>query len=281
MATDDRLSFVQFPHPGREHSLATGLEWSAFPDHYRRFMVQPGVALDKDEVVRANLCFWGEWEAGATSSVPLIADRAGMPTHIFEPAIRDKMPTGFIQNTDPLVFGRSFFYTNCKQRGDGKLKHLAHQSLILFGSRVNKKFCLDTVFVVADSRWYHPDQATQSPFSFATELLTNVTIEPISRANGDRRLRAYRGLRHDETAATFSFVPCSTLDKHPHGFSRPSIHLPDPATGEDLIKHGMTQSYRSVVSSVDGIERLWTSVVDQVRDQGLMLGISLAEPVPV
>ena len=111
MATDDRLTFVQFPHPGREHSLATGLEWSAFPDHYRRFMVQSGLALDNNEVVRAKLCFWGEWEPGATSAIPFAAVGVGMPAHAFTAAICHKPPTGFIQNTDPLVFGKSFFST--------------------------------------------------------------------------------------------------------------------------------------------------------------------------
>src|SRR5579862_2667553 len=153
----DHLLVVQFPHPGREHELSTGLTWSTAADHFRRFMVYRGKALERvnGSLIEEDLCFWGEWEAGAKHLRDFSTRSPGMPHHLYRPEISTK-PEGFVQNTDPLVFGSSFLYTNCKQRGQGKLKHLAAGSIILFGSRVDRRFCLDTLFVVGSSQWYSP-----------------------------------------------------------------------------------------------------------------------------
>ena len=60
------------------------------------------------------------------------------------------------ENTDPYIFGDTFYYCCCKQtsRKTGKPKYLqtdlAKGSLILFGCKLKDKFLLDTVFVVKD-----------------------------------------------------------------------------------------------------------------------------------
>ncbi len=58
---------------------------------------------------------------------------------------------GWRQNTDPLVFGDHFLYSNCRQRQNGKMRDLAHGSLVLFGSKLGGQFVLDTLFVVDGS----------------------------------------------------------------------------------------------------------------------------------
>jgi predicted nucleotidyltransferase len=62
-----------------------------------------------------------------------------------------------LRNTDPFVFGGKFMYTLCQQYKKEKhtstltptkLHSLEKGSVILFGSRLNHDFVLDTVFVV-------------------------------------------------------------------------------------------------------------------------------------
>jgi len=53
-----------------------------------------------------------------------------------------------LQNTDPFVFGGEFRYSWCLQPSRRSLRDLDMGSVILFGSRVNWKFVLDTVFVL-------------------------------------------------------------------------------------------------------------------------------------
>lgn len=55
-----------------------------------------------------------------------------------------------LQNTDPLVFGDSFLYSNCRQGAIGRLRELRAGSVIVFGSVVSKSWVVDTVFVVGD-----------------------------------------------------------------------------------------------------------------------------------
>ena len=203
-----------------------------------------------------------------------------MPHHLYRPEISTK-PEGFVQNTDPLVFGSSFLYTNCKQRGQGKLKHLAAGSIILFGSRVDRRFCLDTLFVVGSSQWYSPGLSPYPETLRQNSLIKEVTIEPISRADIPRTLRAYSGCMYAlAETGPFSFIPCSTLTRHPNGFSRPTIELFDPRTNEDSIRHGMTQSYCGQVVGVERSRGIWSSIVNQVQAQGLLLGVSFCEPTP-
>jgi hypothetical protein len=40
-----------------------------------------------------------------------------------------------LQNTDPLVFGDRFLYSNCRQGRNRKLRELAPGSLVVFGSK--------------------------------------------------------------------------------------------------------------------------------------------------
>jgi hypothetical protein len=57
------MFFVQFPHPGKEHSApADVMPWNT-SDHGRKFLLSPGSFVDHaDQVQDDDLAFWGEWE---------------------------------------------------------------------------------------------------------------------------------------------------------------------------------------------------------------------------
>jgi len=65
----------------------------------------------------------------------------------------------------------------------------------------------------------------------------------------------------------FSFFPASTPNRHPNGFPRPEIRL-------DVITSNLTQGKRlNPEASLSGVHRLWRSVVEQVEEAGLLLGV--------
>ena len=143
----DQLTFVQFPHPGGEHR-PTGLEmpWNTGL-RARKFLKAHGRYLVEGEVRTGPFTFWGEWEA-QSRIVETYKNRPGWPRALHEPYWDVPADTRSLQNTDPLVFGDRFLYSNCRQRSNGKLRALAPGSLILFGSKVGGQFALDTMFVI-------------------------------------------------------------------------------------------------------------------------------------
>ena len=70
----DKLCFVQFIHPGGEHTPDNGLirEWNR-NDHKRKFLRQAGNYIADGKVEKGEIVFWGEWEPESK------AERVGNP----------------------------------------------------------------------------------------------------------------------------------------------------------------------------------------------------------
>jgi hypothetical protein len=147
--------------------------------------------------------------------------------------------------------------------------------VILFGSCIHRRnFVIDTVFVV--DRWLEHGQADyRDGLDEISDVYRAVTIEPwYSGAGSDSNsYRLYFGARPDSPVdGMFSFFPASTLQRHPHGFPRPRIHL-------DVITPNLTQGKRmNPQSSVADVKTLWGDVVDQVERAGLLLGVQAELP---
>ncbi len=167
---------VQFFHPGGEtpenfitvESFSSiSKEWTKFKkwktgSHSRNFIKSHGEYVDASgQKDAADLVFWGEWEAEAL--VVKDFEKDANPQRLIEP-FRCKLPAnkqpgncgdkGGCQNIDPFVFGEYFRYSYCKQNANPFLKTLDEDSIILFGANKNRKFLLDTVFVVGKNRKY-------------------------------------------------------------------------------------------------------------------------------
>ena len=161
--------FVQFPHPGEEHSPGKALRqaWNT-SEHRRKFLRSNGALCRRRrfDLGEATLVFWGEWET------PLLHRRTSglragsLPRFLHEPVWEYPKNSDPRQNTDPWVFGDCFRYSNCKQQRQAALQKLARGSLILFGSTRDGNFVVDTVFVVRDSERYRPAQPPEGDDAF-------------------------------------------------------------------------------------------------------------------
>lgn len=304
-------TFVQFPHPGREHqpdrqdgtrNRKDRKSWNR-GEHKRTFVKHPGRYVDPDtrQLREDELVFWCEWEPEA-ELIPTNHQRLHEgPRFLYEPYY--VLPESYqgLQNTDPFVFGDQFYYTWCKQKTNHgtsrtQLAWLEIGSLILFGSRLNWKFVLDTVFVV--DRWIDHDRENykqvlknQIPQAYADITIASAYQEPFpgSKVCGSSYVdpqsnesncgpglfpnRLYFGAMYDRPyAGMYSFFPCLPYGAQPNGFARPQITLPD------VITDGLNQSFKTTSLDQNTITSLWNNIVDQVDSQGLMLGVWAAMP---
>ena len=281
---DEKLCMVQFLHPGGEHRPDHGaIKWWNTKEHKRKFLVRPGKYVADAKLIDAQIEFWGEWEP-ESRVVETIADPTPHgPRFVYDPYY--VLPNSYagLQNTDPFVFGGPFHYTGCQQRtssGATQLRFLRRGSVILFGSCESKStFTLDTVFVV--DRWIDHDRENYAKVlnGAISEEYLQVTIsawyqEP-SESNSctptrqNETWRLYFGASYDMPfARMYSFFPCLPHGDKSKGFARPAIRIPGVIT--DNLSQGKRLSERS---SVDEMRLLWDEIVEQVRRQGLGLGV--------
>jgi hypothetical protein len=272
----ERLCFVQFLHPGGEHGWdEPGLKhWNRAAAHRRKFLKCPGRRVDASErLPEGEIEFWGEWEPSST--VTRVERRvADGPEFIHTPFLPSRPPDGWRQNTDPFVFGEPFHYYGCLQHtkyGPTQLRLLAYGSVILFGSCLGRsRFVLDTVLVVDgfrdDSMADHRrTRRTVSPTYAAA------TIDPW-HSGGELETRSYRlysgATFGRQVAGMYSFFPCEDACGSTSGFARPTITVPE------LITPTMAQGKRlNPQPDINRVAELWRAVVEQVRAQGLDLGV--------
>lgn len=153
----ERLLFIQFMHPGKEHRPDTERTkyWNT-GDHKRKFVKNPGAFLTNQNAREYDhICFWCEWEPQSEVLKEFPNPEKNYPRFIYSLYWAPPSSYGYIdglrkkayQNTDPFIFETPFKYALCQQQG--KMKYLDRGSVILFGSQVERRhFCLDTVFVV-------------------------------------------------------------------------------------------------------------------------------------
>lgn len=302
---------VIFYHPGGEYddavdSLSSGIfAWNTRDYHRRKFLEAEGdyVCPDSDVPQTAKLRFWGEWEPD--SYVRKL--RGKSPKFLHEPFVTYPLPAlpkrvhgascggakaeevstcgggcaGSIskakQNTDPFVFGDSFYYTICKQISGEKakptsLQQLANGSIILFGSRVNKAFALDTVFVVKGGIPYQTDDIVSKLSGKVTEDYPN--LMQLSRG---LTLTCFVGASvSDPKDGMYSFVPCRVSDGGDVGFARPTLSADDFKScgmGHVLSNGQQNQGKKVTPVTAEQAQKVWECVRQAVRSQGYLEGV--------
>lgn len=262
--------FVQFPHPGAEHKATVPeMAWNT-GGHARKFLRSHARYLSDGIAQSGDVVFWGEWEPPSTvTELPRSSRRE--PRYLHEPFWTRTRPRS-AQNTDPLVFGDHFLYSNCRQAGNAKLRRLAPGSLVLFGSKLDDEFVLDTVFVVGDSQEFTPRSAAALG---APDWIQAVVFGPLRRSGcADDTFRLYRGRTWKEALdGPYSFTPCQPFVSGERGFARPPIRL-DPAL---VNPHNGRAATCSVVPP-ERPDELWQDVVAQVDAAGLLHGVEIDEP---
>lgn len=284
---------IQFIHPGFEYKgktlgprpQATGvMRWKrGRSEHNRKYLIARGAAMDPtsgERHVDTTLGFWGEWEAPSRWRRAEHAVPAYHPSVFHEPSRPASPPEGSRQNTDPLVFGEAFVYSNCKQDRSA-MQRMPAGSIVLFGRGMKVdgvlRFTLDTCFVV--DRF---DPLTLTPGEVAPygeDLVSDLVLGPLlTEGEVGRSLAIYRGRhpRPDGADEPFSFFPAVLAEERPEGFARPVLHPTGPLQGR--ITENLTQGQKpTCLPDGKGARAVWQAVVDQVVDQGCLLGVH-AEP---
>jgi hypothetical protein len=280
MPVSNELMFVQLPHPGLEaRPKGPVTDWNR-SDHVRKFLKGTGRYIDQGVVCSGPLVFWGEWEAQSRVVESLPVGAPGKPRYLHEPFWQRPRHRLGLANTDPLVFGGHFLYSNCRQGSNRKLRRLAPGSLILFGSKVAGQFVLDTVFVVGEVQ---RDFTRATATAVASEdWVKAVVLEPLNdpiRTQpelADQPFRLYQGRTRDERPdGPFSFVPCQPYGAN-SGFARPPIRL-----DRRWIEPNLAMAAKATPATELELRAIWDQVLNQVVNQaGLAVAIEFQGPQP-
>ena len=289
--TGQPLQVVQFVHPGFEYHIGDRntrcgvMPWKlGRSQHDRKFMLTLGFLFDPgtgEGHMSAPLGFWGEWEG---PSVFWRVDSSGppLPTIVHAPFRPTSCPTGPVQNTDPMVFGDAFIYSNCLQGAFRSLRTLSPGSIVLFGrhgrSHGRPSFSLDTCLVIDRVETLAP--APIHPDSYGHHLLADVVLGPLFTEDVHQDLSVYYGRRRPpDGAGPYSFFPARLVTDSPPLFARPEL---SPAGALDGIISPTKNQAIKLTSHLAVTDRdaIWDEVVAQVYRQGCGLG-HYAEPPPL
>jgi hypothetical protein len=273
------LGLIQFPHPGSEHNAAR-FENGVFPwnagDHHRKFLEANGRWREEDGSVGAgDLRFWGEYEP--PSSVRRIGPRSGsLPQWVHEP-LYPPAADGPRQNTDPLVLG-GFHYSNCKQHrrrdhhSPSVMQRLERGSVVLFGSKLDNVFVLDTVFVVARRQEYGREDVGDLA---VPEHVKDMALRPLY-SDPERELRfvLYEGATVDQPVdGLWSFVPALPVVQPSDRLARPRVVL-----DEGILNEALPMGLRKVAMPSSQLESVWIRVLETTYASDLVAATHVDVP---
>lgn len=292
---ENHYKIIQFTHPGPEATPNHQdlVEWNNTPTHRRKFIKSKGkyisnIGKNDETETKGELVFWGEWEAQSKAK-KLISDK---PPHYLHTPYLDISVTERTHNTDPNVFGNNFRYIICRQQKLQFLKTLKPLSLILFGSCINEKFHLDTLFVVSNETIKYSLENIKSKFNKGsyyyasvepifgdTKCNPNVEEESTCRINDNETFTFYEGVNYNNRKDynhIYSFSPCklyNTDNEAKYVFERPVIDLDIITPNLAMGAKGKDKNFSS-----SDVVKYWNKIVEQVTEKGLLLGTHFETP---
>jgi hypothetical protein len=284
---------IQFLHTGHEATPPRGsttIPWNCGDKHKRKFLLSKGKYVSGNNEKEACLTFWGEWEPQSYIE-QLTNIGQHFPSYLNRPFL-DVTVANRCHNTDPYVFGDSFKYFVCQQGVKTILRNLDPFSLVLFGSCVEGKFCLDTLFVVSDC---HKKYKLSEVGMLGKEKTAfyHAGIEPLLKKKYCKKIKCtsvedkytyYKGVTFNERKQyenIFSFAPTrihTNKNENEFVFKRPAIDIPD------VISPRQTQGINGRVGcdySKDKIVKIWKQIAEIIERNNLLLGTYFDEPVMV
>ena len=197
-----------------------------------------------------------------------------------------------LHNTDPYVFGYAFRYVICLQPSFHKiLTNLKENSIILFGSSINGKFCLDTLFVVSHKfknyNFKNADKIlgeNKGQYYYASVLplcgrLKGKVADEIKKCGSNSKIQDYtyyEGVNFEnknDYRDLYSYVPSKIYNNQESKFifKQPELNL-------DFINPTQTQSINSKKCSLDEIVDYWHLISEQISDKNLYKGVRFNSP---
>jgi hypothetical protein len=247
------LSIVQFFHPGKEHGYDKNCsengcfikDWNTLftkrgkeNDHKRKFLLNEGSYVKDEKRHEGKLLFWGEWEP--PSKVTELKQQTNSSQYGINPNYlhRPFLPSDdqlriyhekkhYYHNSDPFVFGNNFIYGICRQKHIKNLRSLKEGSLIIFGSSVNHRFVIDTVFVVKTATPYLSlNDITKMNLGKYPDIATKFITDKNNMIDPPYGLTLYTGATFDDPInGMYSFVPAKVYNGEEIGF--PRFFMPD------------------------------------------------------
>lgn len=268
--------------------------------HCRKFMEAEGEYVCEDVNVpkTAKLRFWGEWEPQSRVSklqgkspkfmhVPFVSyPLPALPgrSHAASCGATDTCggegcnPAGNLAATDPFVFGDSFYYTICQQmKKDGTplpvMQGLEDGSLILFGSRFQGDFVLDTLFVVREGISYQTENIEQ-----ALSCHVSPDYPRLMQLSRGLTLKCYIGANYSNPMdGMYSFAPCRVSDGGQVGFGRPVISeeiFNSCGLEHHIMSDGQQNQGRKVSKATpEQARKIWECIRKSIRTQGYLEGV--------
>lgn len=195
-----------------------------------------------------DIYFLGEFE-GCSNYTP----NSNYPTtssyrNIHTPLFLQPRCNGLILNTDPFVFGNTFYYSCCKIRPS-----MATGDLVLFGHRRKSDFYIDTVLVL--------DKLISRETYTQYNLPTLFVDYNLSLTSGGHfwLCRMYA-----QDQQLFSFIPCKIGNS---AIKYPKVSIPGLSTqANGGSMHGVN------------VQSIFNSIVQQIRAQGFDLAVKLDTP---
>ena len=289
----DNPKAIMFFHPGPEYKTRGDVKLCE-TSHTRNFMVVDGDLIGKNGKEKKNTClgFWGEWSSHAD------IEKVGKKK-FFKPFYVKNCGCGQNDNikgckgkssrcssdrcdTDPFVFGKRFCYVNCQQESSKTLCDLPAGSIILFGSRKNEKFVLDTVFVVEASidKWLKNKDKVKSKLKKDYDLYNSASLGVLRAQSSEECRRFYFGTTYRNYNIPFSFVPALEQKNIKERFHKVEL-------SNDLLKglnprvkfdNGQNRGFAVLLEGKTQVEKLWKNVRDCVLNKKCSLGINLKMP---
>jgi len=301
--------------------------WNQSP-HKRKFVLNDGCYVENGEKRDGKLLFWCEWEPPSSVKelklqtdsehglnpkflhFPFLPpdeqikvyqektfqnscqnpDCKGGCTNEGGNAQKNKIES--YQNTDPFVFGDCFIYAICRQ--DMKsLRALEPGSLILFGSRVNLRFAIDTVLVVKDGKKCNCLQdVVDMKLGKYPDVVTRFVADQKNQLNPPDENILYRGASWDKPhQGMYSFAPAKIDNGEMSGFPRfvmpDEFYLPENKKFNKYfskwnIENGKiteqkTQGIKATDANENEIKRFWEYLKCEIS-KNHVLGVKFEMP---
>jgi hypothetical protein len=305
-------SIVQFFHSGIEHSYDSFSknnkyykEWNK-GEHKRKFIINNGSYIENNKKYEGKMLFWCEWEPPSLVEKIIIPDKKNpyeeYPEYLHYPFLpnkekREKYQEENYQNTDPFVFGENFRYAICRQDSRPVLKDLEKGSVIIFGSRVNSRFAMDTIFVVNESKKYTSalDKKLDS-FGLYTEIVLRMACNEKLLVDKINRTLYLGATFENPVENMFSFVPAKKYEANKQGFSR--IVMPNEFYEEknnrinkyfsswrknyknNPIYEGKNMGIKETYTTIDEVKYFWNYLAEFIS-KDFILGYNFEMPIEV